>query len=430
MNHKRTSVPNNASPHHPDPSNTELDKTPLDNSRRNFFRAGALGGLSLLGGVKLANAADSVMLPFANGERHMATFPQKRPLIVLTERPVQLETPFSVFNEGVITPNDAFFVRWHLAGVPTSVDAATHRIKVSGRVRKELSLSIADLQRDFESVELTAVLQCAGNSRGLFSPRVAGGQWANGAMGNARWKGVRLRDILNKAGVENDAVQVKFNGLEGPILPATPDFRKALNMDTVMNPDVLVAYSMNGQPLPLLNGYPVRLIVPGWYGTYWMKMLSDVEVLNKVDETFWMKPAYRIPDNDCACMEPGEKGVSSVPINRLSIRSFVTNFADGARIHPGQHVAKGVAFDSGHGITRVLFSADGGKNWSDARLGKDYGKYSFRQWEAPFHAQAGRSYEMACMAMNTIGETQRLTPRWNPGGYMRNVVEIVRVKTA
>lgn len=399
-------------------------------SRRRFFQAGAaLGGLALLGRSGIGNAAQKTLqLPMENGTRELAVYPQKREMIVMTERPVQLETPFHVFNEGVFTPNDAFFVRWHLAGVPTTIDEAAFRINVRGKVKQSLSLSVAELKKDFEPVEFAAVVQCAGNSRGYFKPRVVGGQWGNGAMGNALWKGARLRDVLNKAGIEPGAVQVRFNGAEGPVLPETPDFMKALDLDVAMGEDILLAYSMNGEALPLLNGFPVRLVVPGWYATYWVKMLKDIEVIGEKDNNFWMNPAYRIPDNPCVCQEPGEQGVTTVPINRMDVRSFITSLSDGSKIK-GNHTyeVKGIAFDGGYGIAQVLFSTDGGRTWSEAKLGKDYGKYSFREWRAAFTPKPGQEYELVSMATNTIGETQRLTPRWNPPGYMRNVVETVRV---
>ncbi len=371
----------------------------------------------------------------ANGKRQLVTYPQKRELIQLTARPVQLETPFEVFgelngagNEAIFTPNDAFFVRWHLAGLPTRIDAAAFRIKVHGLVGQPLNLSVAELRTQFEPVEIAAVCQCAGNSRGLFDPRVPGGQWGNGAMGNAMWKGVRLKDILNKAGVDAGAVQVRFNGAERPVLPATPDFVKALDMDMALSEDVLVAYEMNGQALPVLNGYPVRLVVPGWYATYWTKMLDDIEVIGQIDNNFWMNPAYRIPDNACACATPGAKGGASVPINRMDVRSFVTSVADGAQLKANRtHEVKGIAFDGGFGIARVMFSVDGGKRWQAAELGKDHGKYSFREWRAPFAPKAGARYELTCLAINRIGESQRFMPRWNAPGYMRNVLETVRV---
>jgi sulfite dehydrogenase len=399
-----------------------------DAGRRKLLRAGAaLGGAALAGRTALAAAEQMVQLPMVNGARRFAAYPQKRPLIVMTERPVQLETPMSMFDS-VFTPNDAFFVRWHLSNVPTSVDGAAHRIKVHGLVNTPLSLSVADLRNNYEQVEIAAVCQCSGNSRGLFEPRVVGGEWANGAMGNAMWKGVRLRDILNKAGVQKGALQVRLNGLETPPMTTTPDFVKALDMDQALREEVIVAYSMNGQPLPLLNGFPVRLVVPGWYATYWTKMLFDVEVIGSVDNNFWMNPAYRIPDNACACIEPGQS-VKTVPINRMTVRSFITNLQDGAKVRVGQETeVSGIAFDGGFGIRRVLFSADGGKSWNEARLGKDYGNYSFRQWSAGFRAARAGSYALQVMAVNGNGESQRLTPRWNPAGYMRNVVETVRVQ--
>jgi DMSO/TMAO reductase YedYZ molybdopterin-dependent catalytic subunit len=400
-----------------------------DAGRRKLLRAGAaLGGAALAGRAALAAAEQMVQLPIVNGARRFAAYPQKRPLIVMTERPVQLETPMAIFNDGVFTPNDAFFVRWHLSNVPTSVDGAAHRIKVHGLVNTPLSLSVADLRNNYEQVEIAAVCQCSGNSRGLFEPRVVGGEWANGAMGNAMWKGVRLRDILNKAGIQKGALQVRLNGLETPPMTTTPDFVKALDMDQALREEVIVAYSMNGQPLPLLNGFPVRLVVPGWYATYWTKMLDDIEVIGSVDNNFWMNPAYRIPDNACACIEPGQS-VKTVPINRMTVRSFITSLQDGAKLRVGQETeVSGIAFDGGFGIRRVLFSADGGKSWSEARLGKDHGNYSFREWHTGFRAPRAGSYALQVMAVNGNGESQRLTPRWNPAGYMRNVVETVRVQ--
>ncbi|WOX07121.1 SorA family sulfite dehydrogenase catalytic subunit [Microbulbifer pacificus] len=402
----------------------------LNASRRRFLGAGAaLGGLAFFGRSSPTSALQRLVeLPMSNGQRELVTYPQKRELIRMTARPVQLETPMSVFNEGVFTPNDAFFVRWHLAGMPTSIDERAFRIKIHGRVRQPIELTIDDLKNSYEPVEIAAVCQCAGNSRGLFNPRVAGGQWGNGAMGNALWKGVRLRDILQKAGIESGAAQVRFNGADGPVLPSTPDFIKSLDMDIALSPDVIVAYSMNGAPLPLLNGYPVRLVVPGWYATYWVKMLNDIEVIGEVDESFWMKPAYRIPDNPCACTEPGKKGGDTIPINRMVVRSFITSVADGAALPSGRsQEVNGIAFDGGFGIARVMLSTDGGKTWAETKLGKDHGKYSFREWRSTFTPKKGNHYELASMAVNTKGESQRLTPRWNPSGYMRNVVEILRV---
>ncbi len=402
-------------------------------SRRAFLRgAGALGAAAMGGGSIAAWAAgDTTTLPFENGARELKAFPQKRPLIVLTSRPPQLETPFEVFGHGAITPNDAFFVRYHLAGIPTSVDPAAFRLKVGGKVNTPLELSLDDLKRLGEPVEVIAVNQCSGNSRGLFNPRANGGQLGNGAMGNAKWTGIPLKKVLEKAGVQAGAVQVSFDGLDRPVLEETPDFVKALNIEHALDGEVMLAWAMNGEDLPMLNGYPLRLMVPGYYGTYWVKHLSEIKVLDSVFNGFWMNPAYRIPDNACACVEPGTAPAKTVPIGRFDVRSFITSVSDGARVAAGRgSVVGGIAFDGGYGIREVAFSEDGGYNWREAELGRDLGRYSFREWSVPFRPKTRGAYQLKVRAVNRIGQSQPMEGLWNPPGYMRNVVETVRVTAA
>jgi DMSO/TMAO reductase YedYZ molybdopterin-dependent catalytic subunit len=386
-----------------------------------------LGSASAL--APFSTFAQTVTLPFANGERPLVTYPQKRPMIGLTARPPQLETPFSVFNDGIITPNDAFFVRYHLAGIPTEIDPDTFTVEVKGKVDKPLKLSLADLKR-LPSLEVVAVNQCSGNSRGFFEPRVAGGQMANGAMGNARWRGASLKAVLDLAGVQKGAKQVTFNGLDTPIVDKTPDFVKALNIDHARDGEVMLAYSMNGQDIPFLNGFPVRLVVPGYYGTYWVKHLNEITVIDSVYDGYWMKTAYRMPDNDCNCTEPGTPPKTTIPIGRFTVRSFITSVADGGTVKAGQStVLRGIAFDGGTGIKSVAVSTDGGKTWNDAKLGQDPGKYSFREWTLPVTLAAG-AYALKVRATGNGGKTQPMDPLWNPAGYLRNVVETTRVTAA
>ena len=387
----------------------------------------ALGSSTAL--APLGALAQTVTMPFGNGDRPMVTYPQKRPMIGLTSRPPQLETPFSVFNDGVITPNNAFFVRYHLAGIPTEIDPDTYTVEVKGKVEKPLKLTLADIKR-LPSIEIVAVNQCSGNSRGFFEPRVAGGQSGNGAMGNARWRGASLKAVLDLAGVQKTAKQVVYNGLDTPIVDKTPDFVKALDIDVARNGEVMLAYSMNGQDLPFLNGYPVRMVVPGYYGTYWMKHLSEINVIDTVFDGFWMKSAYRIPDNDCNCTEPGTPPKSTIPIGRFTVRSFITSVLDGATVKASQQITlRGIAFDGGSGIKSVAVSTDGGKSWADAKLGQDLGKYSFREWTLPVTLAAGPHVLMA-RATSNGGKTQPMQPLWNPAGYLRNVVEKTRVTAA
>jgi len=398
-------------------------------NRRDFV--GGAGNAVLLAASGPALATDTVTLPFTNGERSLARYPQKRPLIRLTARPPQLETPFAVFDEGVLTPNDAFFVRYHMAqSPPADLDPDTYVIEIKGKVKTSLKLSLTDLKKKYEPVEVVAVNQCSGNSRGFSHPRVGGGQLGNGAMGNARWRGVPLKAILDKAGVVANARQVVFNGGDAPAIEATPDFVKALDIDHARDGEVMIAYAMNGADLPVLNGYPVRLVVPGYYGTYWIKHLTEITVVDGIYDGFWMKTGYRIPANDCACVPAGTKPAATVPINRLNVRSFITNLSDGARLKARRDVVvRGIAFDGGHGISEVALSVDDGRNWCGTTLGKNFGRYSFRQWQTAIRLPRG-AHELKVRAVNRIGETQPMTPLWNPAGYMRNAVETIRVQAA
>ncbi|WP_029001421.1 SorA family sulfite dehydrogenase catalytic subunit [Azohydromonas australica] len=392
------------------------------------------GGAGLLAGAGLARTAlaqgAAFELPFANGARRLVAYPEKRPLIVLTSRPPQLETPFEVFNDGLLTPNDAFFVRYHHAGIPTAIDGDKHVIRIGGNaVGKPFELSMAELRSQFKPVEIVAVNQCSGNSRGLFEPRVTGGQLGNGAMGNARWLGVPLKDVLARAEVKDTARQVTFDGLDTALFGGG-DFVKALDLNHALDGEVMLAYRMNGADLPLLNGFPVRLVVPGHYGTYWVKHLSEIQVVDQVFDGFWMKPAYRVPDNDCACVEPGTAPTATRPIGRFNVRSFITSLSDGARLAAGREtVVRGIAFDGGQGVREVAYSTDGGQSWRGARLGDDLGRYSFREFSFAFTPAKG-PHDLRVRAWNRSGQSQPMQALWQPAGYMRNVVESVKVTAA
>jgi DMSO/TMAO reductase YedYZ molybdopterin-dependent catalytic subunit len=301
-------------------------------------------------------------------------------------------------------------------------------LQIKGEVESLLTLSMDELKK-FAAVEVVAVNQCSGNSRGFSQPRVPGGQSGNGMMGNARWKGVPLKTLLAQAGVKAGAKEVVFNGMDAPVLPQTPDFLKSLPVDHALDGEVMLAWEMNGEPLPWLNGYPLRLIVPGYYGTYWVKHVNDIEVVTEPFNGYWMNPAYRIPDNTCACVEPGTRADKTVPIKRYNVRSFITSVQNGSEIKVGAGTRiRGFAFDGGYGIKTVLFSGDDGKSWAEAALGKDLGRYSFREWTAEFKPEKRGSATLKVRAINRIGQSQPDEPLWNPAGYMRNVVEAVQVK--
>lgn len=375
----------------------------------------------------------TVDLPLPGGPDKRAitrAFPQKGPMILQRTRPPLLETPFEVFDRGVFTPIDAFYVRWHWAVIPTEIDVDAFRLSVRGHVDRELSLSLKEIVDGLPRVELAAVNQCSGNSRGFTEPRVAGAQWANGAMGNAKWMGVRLRDVLDRAGIKPGAVAVRFAGLDEPVVADAPKFMKSLSLDHARDGEVMIAYAMNGEQLPLLNGFPLRLVVPGWYSTYWVKMLDRIEVLSAPDENFWTKNAYLIPDTPGADMKPGQSGVAMVPITRMVPRSFITNLGTGEPLKAGtKNPVRGIAFGGATGVKAVDLSVDGGATWLPTVLGRDEGKYSFRQWQAEVTPAAG---DLALMVRctNDDGLAQPLANNWNPSGFMHNGIETVRVKVA
>jgi DMSO/TMAO reductase YedYZ molybdopterin-dependent catalytic subunit len=403
----------------------------LLSSRRQFLKTVGGATLALAPARALAEAMVKLPLPGGPDERPIITaFPEKGALILQRTRPPLLETPIEVFDQSVFTPNDRFFVRWHWAVIPNAIDVNSFRLAVHGHVNQSLSFSLDDLMA-LPQVELAAINQCSGNSRGYFQPRVPGGEWSHGAMGNARWTGVRLKDVLDRAGVRGGAIQVRFNGLDEPIVSGAPDFMKSLTIDHARDGEVMLAYAMNGEQLPLVNGFPLRLIVPGWYSTYWVKMLNDIEVLDQPDTNYWTATAYRIPDTPYANVRLGQTDVNLVPINRMLPRSLITNIKPGDTLRArAPTLARGIAFGGDRGVSHVDFSSDGGKTWQPAQLGKDEGKYSFRQWQITFTAPVQGSQVLMARCTSSSGETQPDTPNWNPSGFMRNVIEPTPVVVA
>lgn len=386
-----------------------------------------LGAAAIAGGARAQRVVD-LALPGGPSERPTSSaFPQKGEMIVQRVRPPLLETPMDVFDRDVITPNDRFFVRWHWGDIPTAIDPASFRLAVHGAVAKPLSLSLGDLMR-LPRIEYAAVNQCSGNSRGLFEPRIAGAQWRHGAMGNAIWAGVRLKDVLDLAGVTVGGMAVRFAGLDQPLVPEAPRYRKSLALDHARDGEVMIAFLQNGEPLPWLNGFPLRLVVPGWFSTYWVKMLSDIEVLDRPDDDYWMAKAYRVPDTPFGHVEPGAQGFPTKPISTMPPRSWITSVADGARVPADRALpVGGIALGGDSGVAKVEVSADGGRSWREARLGPDAGKYGFRRFDVTLPPPERGDVTLLSRCTNAAGATQPTKPNWNHSGYLRNVVEATRV---
>jgi len=394
--------------------------------RRLLALAGLMGGSA----VAHATAGGSAVRLLMNGgpaERPLSpVFPEKRAMIVQRARPPLLETPIEVFERSVFTPNDQFYVRWHWADIPLDVDVARFRLNVSGSVNRSLSLSLDEILR-MPRISCAAVNQCSGNSRAFFEPRVPGAQWSHGAMGNAAWEGVSLGAILDLAGVRAGAVAVRFGGLDRPLTDVDP-FKKSLAIDHARAGEVMIAFAMNGEQLPMLNGFPLRLVVPGWYSTYWVKALNEIEVLSAPDDRYWMARAYRIPTSLMADVAPGSHDFPTTPINRMVPRSWITSVPDGATLpFRPQLPVGGIAMGGDQGVARVEVSIDGGNRWYEARLSRDEGRYSFRRFDAAIPLPVRGTLALISRCTNAAGQTQPLTPNWNPGGYMRACVETTHV---
>jgi DMSO/TMAO reductase YedYZ molybdopterin-dependent catalytic subunit len=343
-------------------------------------------------------------------------------LIRMTERPLNYESVRSTFTTR-ITPVERFYLRNHF-DLP-NVDVAKWRLNVRGLVDKPLSLSLQELEQ-MPQATVEAVLQCAGNGRGLFTPHVPGVQWRYGAMGNAQWTGVRFKDVLARAGVKGGAAFVQLQGAERPTMNTTPPFIRAIPLQKAMHPDTVIALRMNGKPLAPNRGRPARIVVPGWVGDDWVRALVDVEVRADEPNAFYYVSGYRFP------VTPGAPGApipadQMKPMTKLNVKSLLGSLSDGDRLSAGTHELVGVAFSGEAGIERVDLSFDGGGNWTQAKLDGPATPYGFRVFRYAWKAAPG-THDIACRATDTAGTSQPAVPVWNPGGYLYNAFDRMKVE--
>jgi DMSO/TMAO reductase YedYZ molybdopterin-dependent catalytic subunit len=397
--------------------------------RRRDMIAGA-GAASL---ASPSVAAESTRIPagLPDGTRDVAQFvnlPDKRRLLRLTDRPPNYATPIDVFTD-VVTPNDRFFVRYHLAGVPSAEDMDDWSLSIGGdAVDHPVRLKLSDLL-DLPSNEILTVCQCAGNRRGFVDPHVAGVQWPDGGMGCAVWRGPLLSDVLKTARVKQEALEVWVNGADKPVLGGTPPFRKSIPMEKALDADTIVAIAMNNAPLPLLNGYPARLVVPGWVGTYWMKHLTHIEVSSTPLKNFWMQAAYRVPAGMFPVQIPFQSQATekTVPITELVVNSLIADPLEGDEVDRSGFKIRGVAWDHGSGINRVEVSLDAGRTWQDALLDRPLGPYAYRRFILETGFMRPGTYRLMSRATSHAGERQAERLKPNPGGYHNNVPRPISV---
>jgi DMSO/TMAO reductase YedYZ molybdopterin-dependent catalytic subunit len=406
-------------------------------TRRGLIRtAGAGVALASSGAGLKSVVAAGLDMPAAlpEGIRNSAVLdalPGKKPLIKLTYRPPNYETPIEYFRTA-ITPNDAFYVRYHLSFIP-EVDAKTWKLAVGGDgANGQAELTLDDLKQ-LPAAEVVAVNQCSGNRRGLFQPHIPGIEWGYGAMGCARWKGARLKDILDKVGLKKEAIEIAFDGADMPVSDKTPDFIKSIPAWKAIEDTTLVAYEMNGQPLPHFNGFPARIVVPGWAAVYWMKHVTSIKAVTKPESGFWMNPAYRIPLGKFPIVArfTSQETAVNTPITEMVVNSLITSPANDVKVKAGSSVTiGGIAWDGGYGINAVEVSDNGGKSWAAATLGEDLGRYAFRTFSFSFTPKAKGKQTVMARATNKIGQGQTTELIANPAGYHNNVVHGITLDVA
>jgi len=348
----------------------------------------------------------------------------KRDMLVRSTRPEDLEMPLSGFSD-YITPIEHFFVRTHVY-VPT-VDVNQWRLKVEGEVATPLTLTLDELKK-MPAVDLVSVVECAGNGRSFYEPPVPGAQWSTGAVGNGRWRGVRMADVLKHAGIKESSREILFDGADVP-LGTMPDFQRSIPVKKALDPNTLLAYGMNGETLPVKHGFPVRVVAAGWASDSWVKWLTGIRVLDQEFQGFWMKGAYRRPPRP---VPPG----AAIPVDRmqpvtsLKIKSVITDPLDGGQAAVGKPLAiRGTAWSGDTGpVTAVEVSVDGGRTWKPASLHPDQRtQFGWRQWEFRWTPPEEAYYTVLSRARDAAGNTQPFDQEWNPSGYLWNVVPRVGV---
>ncbi len=393
-----------------------MKKNESRHSRRDFIAAaggaGAAIGLSQL----LSNDFE---LAFAQN-----VIKGKERLIVRSMRPEDLETPVRLLNTW-ITPNDLFYVRHHsYAATPDEKAAKEWSVKIDGEVERQLMISLDELKR-MERATVTVTLECAGNGRAFYDPPVAGIQWEKGAVGTARWTGARLAEVLKKAGLKSTGKYVALDGADKPV-GKMPDFVRNVPIEKALHADTILAYEMNGEPLPTLHGFPLRAIVPGWEGAYAVKWLNHIQVIESEYDGFFVKTAYRYPNKRVApgaAVDPKDM----VPLTGLIVKSFINSPLEGAVLKTGKFRLAGFAWAGEATIAKVDVSIDNGSTWAPARLGKERERYAWQSFEHELNITAPGSYLIMSRATDDKGNMQPVAPQWNPSGYLWNVIDKVRI---
>jgi DMSO/TMAO reductase YedYZ molybdopterin-dependent catalytic subunit len=329
---------------------------------------------------------------------------------VMTERPLNAETPKD-FLRSWITDNEVFFKRNQGQFPEASINLAEWVLRVDGLVTRELSLSFEDI-RQLPKVEAADTLECSGNGRSLLKDKASGNPWTIGGVGNAIWGGIWLKDVLEKAGLKDDARHVAFEGFDKPLGKAGIKFIRSIPIEKAMD-STLLAYEMNGQPLPLKHGYPMRALALGWTGANCVKWLKTISVMDKPYEGFFMDKVYRV-------FQKGEDPKAGQVVTGIDLKSIILEPDQDQTVSAGVVPVRGAAYAGEGGIEKVEVSVDNGLNWHAARLIGPDQPYAWRHWEYLWEATAGGEYAIMARATDVNGQRQPETGHWNVLGYGNN----------
>jgi len=368
------------------------------------------------------------VIPCVQAEEGAVSKNEADHLIVHVARPLDAETPVREFAS-YLTPNSRFFVRSHFGPPPAELLSDPNwRLSVGGLVDRPLTFTLQDLKQ-FEEVTLTAVVQCSGNGRAAHRPKTPGVQWDRGAVGNARWTGVRLRDVLAQAGMQTKGRHVQFQGADRPVAETVPLFVRSIPVEKALHPDTILAYQMNGRLLPLLHGAPLRVITPGWMADSCIKWLTGITVSQDEAQGYFMQTAYRHPTRP---VTPGEAIAAGdlKPVEAMIVKSLIAQPQDGAAHVPGLVTIQGVAWTGEGKILKVEVSVDEGQTWEQARLIGEDQPYAWRQWQYIWQATGAGPRTILCRASDDHGQTQPKTSPWNPSGFLWNGWDRVTITVA
>nr|MBI3613240.1 sulfite oxidase [Nitrospirota bacterium] len=386
-------------------------------------RRGLLAGAA--GGLALALTGGRLLAPTEAAEPEPGAQTADPPLTTHVARPLDAETPPQVFTQ-YLTPNDQFFIRSHFGPpAPESVAPSVRRLNVTGLVERPLSLTLDNLST-FDEITVTAVVQCSGNGRAFHRPKAPGVQWEKGAVGNARWTGIRLRDVLRRAGLTSQAQHLQLQGADRPVVAATPLFVRSIPIEKALHPDTILATRMNGAPLPLLHGAPLRLITPGWMADSCVKWLTDLTAQEEEAKGYYMQTAYRYPSRP---VKPGDAIAPQdlKPVEAMVVKSVIAAPQQGAVLSPGAVMVQGVAWTGEGRIVKVDVSTDDGRTWEPASLVGDEAPYAWRQWQFLWRTRGSGQRTILCRATDDRGQVQPMASPWNPGGFLWNGADRVQV---